>query len=507
MTDKLVQRWTPDLSVCDAHGRVKHKGADDTTVGDRGYDRQCEDSNGAMLRDLATVNGLCITNTVLAAEEDYTFISSCGERSRIDYILASEEWSAHVTGTWVDHDFDHGLRKDDHFPLIASITAAYLPDPRKRTQGFKLDPQKLRDEELLASFRAELAALRPPQWEMDVNDQYRVTVGEVSEIARKHFAKDLLSPIQPYISRHTMRLIRLRRYALSALRQWRCGRAEAFDNLCVYLPGQHAFYVQQGDIRMVEGQNLLLAVQLLDAGDATVTETGRRVHDFVQRTKAMVRERLAADRAHHIDTMGARLAETVEAKDSQAEWSLVKKVLRYTGRPPKKFSGDHLPLRRDERGEIIQSKEELAEEQLQHFGRIEDAVLLSDITSMARVYNDRGNDSTKYAALSLEDVPSRYELEQTFRKMQQGKAPGPDGLAGELFSRARTGAYCWPILSPSATSSSSDAEWARCWTCCSETARLVGGQGAVRPWAPTRSGPSSTTPGPLARAASSSLWA
>ncbi len=291
-TDKLVQRWTPDLMFCDANGRVKYNGADETTVGDRGYDRQCEDSNGAMLRELAVVNGLSIMNTLRAKPGDYTYVSSAGEHSRIDYILAGEEWSAHVTDTWVDHDFDHGLRKDDHFPLIAAMEATYLPDPPAAFQGYKLDPQKLQDPERVEQCRRAVAALQPPTWQTDVNDQYRQTISEVNEVARKLFAKDIISPIQPYISRATMRLIRLRRYGLSAVRRWRAGSADAFDNLCKHLPRQHEFYVQQGDSWQEDGEALLLAVQLLSAGATTVAETDRTVQAFLSATKAIVRDML-----------------------------------------------------------------------------------------------------------------------------------------------------------------------------------------------------------------------
>ena len=421
-TDVLAHRWTPDLMFCDANGRVKSNGSDETAVGDKGYNSQCEDSNGAMLRDLAVVNGLSIMNTLRAKPGDY--------------ILAGEELSAHMTDTWVDHDFDHGLRKDDHFPLIAAIEATYLPDAPTATQRYKLDPQKLQDPERVEQYRRAVAALRPPDWRTDVNEQYRKTIGEVNEIARKWFAKEIVSPIQPYISRETMRLIRLRRHSLRAVRQWRVGGAEAFDNLCKHLPRQHEFYIQQGDLWAEEGQALLLAVQLLDSGGATVAETGKLVQAFLHNTKPMVREMLVGDRMRHIDAMGTKLAETAETKDALSEWNLVRRVLRYTGRPAKKSSGHHLPLRKDKNGVTIRTNEELAEEQLPHFGKIEDAVLLDNISCMAAVYNERVNDSASRAELSLNDVPSRYEVEQIFRRAEGGKAPGPDALAGELLSMA-----------------------------------------------------------------------
>ena len=91
--------------------------------------------------------------------------------------------------------------------------------------------------------------------------------------------------------------------------------------------------------------------------------------------------------------MGEQLTDATALHDSTREWNYVRRVLRYTGRPAKRCTGDHLPIRRDGQGKVIETPQELAEKRLRHFGAIEDAIVLDSMTDLIRIYGRRANDN------------------------------------------------------------------------------------------------------------------
>eukprot|EP00959_Pyramimonas_sp_CCMP1952_P117434 2454814-Pyramimonas_sp.AAC.1 len=79
---------------------------------------------------------------------------------------------------------------------------------------------------------------------------------QVKDAARRCFARDIFTPAQPYITRDTMRLIKLRRYVLQGLRKFRREESEPFQNICKFLPAQYQFVSQESDPWHEEAEKL-----------------------------------------------------------------------------------------------------------------------------------------------------------------------------------------------------------------------------------------------------------
>eukprot|EP00959_Pyramimonas_sp_CCMP1952_P332272 6957877-Pyramimonas_sp.AAC.1 len=129
----------------------------------------------------------------------------------------------------------------------------------------------MEDPERREEFRLRLQKHGSVRWNVDVNVQYKDVVGVVKKEAAAVFGRDLLAPHQPYISRNTMQLIRLRRYAVIACRKFHRKEPRAFSNLCLFLPAQFHLYANEGDPWYEESQRLLLGVGFRNAeiwGDA-----------------------------------------------------------------------------------------------------------------------------------------------------------------------------------------------------------------------------------------------
>eukprot|EP00959_Pyramimonas_sp_CCMP1952_P421121 8821797-Pyramimonas_sp.AAC.1 len=82
-----------------------------------------------------------------------------------------------------------------------------------------MDQGKLNDTEQLAKFAAILNSTPVCHWTVDVNQHSEVTDSFIVAAARSCFQMDRQTANQPYITRSTMRLVRLRRYVARA-RRW-----------------------------------------------------------------------------------------------------------------------------------------------------------------------------------------------------------------------------------------------------------------------------------------------
>ena len=315
-TRALLRKWPADFLLIDANGKLDQCSIYPELVGDKGWKKQKQDDNGSELRDTAIETDLRILNTLHGSDDDYTWRRWNRETYRIDYILACEEWASHCTGTRVDHGIDHGLKRDDHYPLIAHFRAWYIAAPAHNAGRVKMDNRKMQDPPAVSTYKSHLAQYTHPEWNTDVNDHYRHAQQHIMHGAQNSFRRDRFSAIQPYISRRTMALIRPRRYCQLAIRKWRHADCEAFGNLCRYLPKQISEFRTDGNAWNTDIDMLLLATEMYTSGEIGIVEFARRAAAFVASTDKQVDESLRCDRVHHLDKMASRLSECIDIKDA-----------------------------------------------------------------------------------------------------------------------------------------------------------------------------------------------
>ncbi len=124
-TREILEKLPADLIFVDANGRLGKTSITDDLIGDKGF-MQDEDHNGMELRTTIQEFELRAINTLHGSPNDFTWVSR-NERHRLDYILASEVWGAHFYDSCVLHDFDHGLRRDGHFPVLGLLNQGHVP--------------------------------------------------------------------------------------------------------------------------------------------------------------------------------------------------------------------------------------------------------------------------------------------------------------------------------------------------------------------------------------------
>ena len=107
------------------------------------------DKAGDELIDLLAETGIWLPTTFPLCHKgpSETWTHATGKRSRIDYFMVSQHFSAVTTSTWVDKELDLLNVKDDHEPVAMSISlelahSGRRPSTLDREKGY--DPQKLR---------------------------------------------------------------------------------------------------------------------------------------------------------------------------------------------------------------------------------------------------------------------------------------------------------------------------------------------------------------------------
>jgi hypothetical protein len=168
-----------------------------------------ESPNGARLRSYAEAFGFRLINSFFA-NAGYTWTSSYGTVSRIDYLMARDPLFSCVeqcsTPDSIDLSFTSAL---DHKAVVADVRyspgdfmqAAPLP------KVFTLNKAALADPDKCEAFQQDMWGYSPPQ-EAHIDDHLDHLNTTVTELAKVHFGTSRSTPRKQWISAETWRLLR-----------------------------------------------------------------------------------------------------------------------------------------------------------------------------------------------------------------------------------------------------------------------------------------------------------
>lgn len=330
-----------------------------------------------------------------------------GSWSRGDYIGIPSSWSLQTCHSYVDHTVDLALTREDHRLVAACVTWQAIqsqePIQRKMTA---YDVGSLRRDlggPEQAALRESLQCAVPmaPHY-LDVHTHTRILQTSLQKWMDNRYAKRKKQPRRPHMSPETWQLV----LSKQKLRQ------ELFRQL-----HRRQAHLLAWCFHCWSGKN---------PGDLYENmETARRVAQTVQQFQALGRAVTKAlrqdDRQYFKD-----MADSLGDQDVPGNCNRLWKSIRWM-----------LPKMKGRRGVSPLLVEALDSQSLPHFGKLEAGEITTPMELVELCCGQHRADAAYATQLpELNDLPTRYEIEQILLGLQSNKAPGPDRLPGELFKGA-----------------------------------------------------------------------
>ena len=302
-----------------------------------------------------------------------------GHRLRRDYVFVSQHFRDSVVRSQVLGDFDLGFSHDDHCPVrcdLRGIVAGNVA-PRK----LHWNREKLANPACQEAFRQALLTLPMPRWDVSVDDHNAFFETHITQLAQQHFGgKSKYQRDRPLLSDETLRWIQVKRALLQILRS---------------ADGWHVGFLRS------------------------------QLKDIEKTIRPMVR----GDQRRWYDDWLLQTDAAFQGHDSRQVFQRLTRLGR------KKFGGKPgprpLPMIQRGDGTHAVSFQESQSLLCDHFQAIEAGrpitfdELVEDCSNQRRSFDD--------AAFDPQFLPSVEDLWKLISKTKPGKAPGPNGLIGEVF--------------------------------------------------------------------------
>ena len=373
-------------------------------------------------------NGLFVPSTFEEIQcgppETWTH-SATGKKSRIDYVLLPLSWRWARIQAWVDEDIHAGHAGLDHECTCVDISWNQIARPKRKEK--RIDEVAVRDPKNQDIVRAIWASCPEPDWGMNASQHAALITDHLQREAIRYFPKKWGKKYREHISDQSRELHRKVTCLRRTLRNLK--KHDDFSLCAVTFRAWNAWRKGKGISAFDSSWNQLLS-----------HATARHARDL-KSASLHFRRQLRDDRKQFL--LG------VAENARNAKPSEVFAALRPILQPAKKQKvlPQPLPVLQDEEGQILQSLDEVNARWVRHFSQLEAGreVQISDYMSNVL---QKQQDRCKPGKYTLDDLPSRLDLEKAIRKMRYRKAPGPDRLPNELLKACpgETAGVLFPII-------------------------------------------------------------
>ncbi len=307
-----------------------------------------------------------------------------------------------------------------------------------------LDRARMKDTETVSKFAAELNDTPLHPWDTPLNQQAQDSAETYIRLASKHFKTNKLTTRKPYITRETMKLVRLRRYARTAYRNFAKGMDGPFDLLARGMQYDELVAPEPYTAWALWYYRLQLATYCTTTGGFPTTDLATEVNAFLSDTSKLTKRMLMHDRLQFLRSTASRIPQDAALGNSADEWRNLKRLLRFGGRKAAKGTpAGTLRQRPNGKGGPALSNEEADAAMVAHFASVEDAALTTT-EGVAMEYNGQGNQAALHLDFDIQLVPSIYDLQRLFSSAKRGKATGPDMIPDDLLkATAQASARFW----------------------------------------------------------------
>ena len=384
-----------------------------------------EDPAGELFHDFARSWNLRITNTheEVFSGHSWTYEGPRGARSRIDYILVSEDlWPGLCRVTSVD-TVESLTGGHDHTPLLSDIVIQHAAGPQapmKRQMIY--DRHKARS----ATTDIDLVSCLPGiPWQMAANEHWSNIRDCLQNAAKMTFPKGKRQRRQVYFSDKLWALVCHKK----DIKQQHKHQQQTLRWL-ILRQMFHAWKGSQAETRQISDNVHLLRLQ-----EAVTFEQRLRIdQSFKQEKRIAWREWIEANMADKASQLsrasGSELFRILQPK---------KIIAKHQGKSRRAHPG----LKCDD-GTWCRSRVEIASawqaqfQQTEHAFRVQAPEFLS-VESDAMQSHD---------VKRLREIPTLCDVEWALRNMDSKKAPGLDGLGAELFQQhiANTSLRVYPLF-------------------------------------------------------------
>ena len=339
--------------------------------------------------------------------------------SRNDYILCSMSLAEHFGTTWIDRFIDSGHARLDHSAVVATFWC-----PFRRTKSKCPKPAFDRQRILAAddaTWTKFFADWDPIDWKLDVDSHAAQLEHQIVTKLSEFF------PAQPRKKRTSLfsddtwtlyhQKAQLRQHLTS------CSRIGDLWQLSIGFSALRGFPSRSPCLRLF----------------GFCLRTCGRFRQFQNLSKTL-RRQIMLDKAKAAEDF---LEPLQQANGKQAIRLL--KPLRL-GKRHQDIGQRSLPIVRLKSGEVASTPEEALQRWREHFGEIEGGTTTTPSALWTSAKASRALRPPCHPQLS--DIPTLLELEAQLRKIQSGKAPGPDLIPGEFLKSAGPwiARELWPLL-------------------------------------------------------------
>ena len=337
-----------------------------------------------------------------------TYRQANGAEHRIDYVAVGGRMQTSEIASWVETAIDTANANDDHDAVVLEVTGHIgSASVQKRLHRPRYDTAKMVTMDGRHIIEKELAQYRPPDWAMHPDDHCQHLQDFLHGVMQKHFSLDDARPRASYIPSEVWRLrqgklglkrrTRHRKYLGEALLtraflQWKT--SEDYG-IMVLLRKQLLLYeITAGAIRW--------------ATDAIKRGIGRAKTAFLQSL-------------------------AYEEGDKGCDVLRKAKAAGIGGRHARPISRP-LPSLKMASGAPTQSWEDRDKVWMEHFGAQE----MGQTVKTMDFLQDDGQEIYQDVEINwtMRDIPTIQEVEESLRMVPKHKAPGLDGVPGEILSAA-----------------------------------------------------------------------
>ena len=339
--------------------------------------------------------------------------------SRNDCFLFSLGLTEHFGATWIDRFIDSGHARLDHSAVVATFWCPFHKiKPKCPKPSFDRQSILAADDTTWSKFFADW---NPIDWTLDVDSHAAQLEHQIVTKLSEFFPAKSRKKKSSLFSDDTWTLYhqkaQLRQHLTS------CSKLGDLWQLSIGFSSLRGIPTRSPCLK-------LLGFCLRTCG---------RFRQFQTLSKSL-RRNIMLDKATAADTFVEPLQ---QANGKQAIRLL--KPLRL-GKRHRDIGKRSLPIVRLKSGEVASTPEEALQRWREHFGEIEGGTTTTPSALWTSATASRA--SRPSCTPQLSDIPTLLELEAQLRKIQSGKAPGPDLIPGEFLKSAGpwVARELWPLL-------------------------------------------------------------
>ena len=379
------------------------------------------------------------------------FSARCVKGRRLDFVTLSRRLQFHSLSTWVDYSLDAGQLHEDHSAVFLELYVQLSNLSIKHAPFASVDRKAVMDPKNRETICQLLQNVPQPDWECDVHSHCDKVFGNLFDQLVKHYPNSKMKPRKSYISdtswfvRQQKQVVRKDLHALNA------SMRKMF--LLLYFS---MWKSTDGASKCMTAKN-------------AICQFHHRIALNVQQMAKLQRllcESLINDRKIYFE----QLAQEASRAEPADVWQKLRKL--GIGRGLRRKGKQTLPMLVDENGKPSVTPQESSELWRRHAETLE----FGHATTRKRLWTTcietqlQREQNDLFVPPESHLIPTISQLERGCRRVQAGKATGPDGVVGELY-------HCFPaqmaaILHPLAV---------KVFTHCAEPVSLKGGR-LVKAW-------------------------